>query len=70
MKYRKISLHIERGNGYGQYCIIARYKGQDIKAHTTNSMCFDWLNDDSDKRKHQEAKRYAYNRIVGAYKNY
>ena len=64
--FRKVQLSIVRGNGYGQYIVIGNYKGKEIKVHTTNSECYDWLNDDSNKKKHQEAKRYAYNTIVNA----
>lgn len=65
--FRKIELKIQRANGYGQYHITATYKGKLIKVHTTNSECFDWLNDDSNPAKHKEAKRYAYNAVVNAY---
>ena len=67
--FRKIELSISRGNGYGQYVVTATYKGKIIKAHTTDSECFDWLEDDSNKTKHQEAKRHAYTKIVTTYKN-
>lgn len=67
--FRKVKLEISRANGYGQYYITAFYKNKNVKVHTTNSECFDWLNDDSNKEKHQEAKRYAYNSIVNAYEN-
>lgn len=62
-KFRKIELFIQRGNGYGQYVISAEYKGKQIKAYTTDSECFDWLEDDSNKEKHQNAKRHAYYKI-------
>lgn len=68
-KFRKVALGIAKGNGYGQYQIIANYKGRHIKVHTTNSECYDWLDDDSNKEKHREAKRYAYLKIRNAYEN-
>ena len=49
--FRKVQLSIVRGNGYGQYIVIGNYKGKEIKVHTTNSECYDWLNDDSNKKK-------------------
>jgi hypothetical protein len=67
-KFRKVELSISRANG-GQYYLTANYKGKQIKVHTTNSECFDWLNDDSNKEKHLEAKQYAYKTIVNAYEN-
>ena len=68
-KFRKVELEIKRGNGYGSYIISAHYRGKDIKAHTNDSECFDWLNDDSNKEMHLQAKRHAYYKIVSAYKN-
>lgn len=67
--YRKVNLEIRRAGGYGQYIISANYKGKDIEVHTTDSECYDWLNDDSNKKKHQEAKRHAYNKVINAYNN-
>ena len=67
--FRKIKLEIRRANGYGQYTVSANYRGKEVKAHTTDSECFDWLNDDTNKEMHLEAKRYAYSLIVNAYKN-
>jgi len=67
--FRKVHLEISRGNSYGHYMITATYKGKEVKVRTTNSECFDWLEDDSNKKKHQEAKRYAYNAVVRAYEN-
>lgn len=67
--FRKVELSIRRGNGYGHYIISADYKGKHIEAHTTDSECFDWLNDDSNMEKHQDAKRHAYSKIVSAYEN-
>ena len=66
--FRKVNLSIVRGNGYGQYVIIGNYKGREVKVHTTNIECYDWLNDDSNKEKHKEAKRYAYHAITNSIK--
>ena len=67
--FRKVNLSIEKANGYGQYIISATYKGNDLRIHTTDSECYDWLDDDSNKEKHQAAKRHAYYKIVEAYEN-
>lgn len=67
--FRKVKLEITRGSGYGQYIISATYRGKQVKAHTTDSECYDWLNDDSNKELHQEAKKHAYHKIVSAYEN-
>lgn len=67
--FRKVNFEMKRGNGYGQYVIEARYKGKDIKAYTNDSEAWDWINDDSDKEKHQDALRHCYGKIVEAYNN-
>ena len=67
--FRKVELSISRGRGYGQYIISANYRGKQINVHTTDSECYDWLNDDSNKSKHIDAKRYAYRCVVSAYEN-
>jgi len=52
----------------GRYVINAKYKGRDVVVYTNDSECFDWLNDDSNKEKHLQAKRHAYSKIVEQYK--
>lgn len=68
--FRKVNLSIEKTGGYGHYIISATYRGKNIRVHTTDSECYDWLDDDSDKEKHQEAKRHAYYKVVEAYENH
>jgi len=58
--FRKVKMSIRHGNAYGHYVISAHYKGKDIEVRTTDSTIYDFLNDDSDKHQHQEAKRTAY----------
>lgn len=65
--FRNVEFRMRRGNGYGQYVIEARYRGEDIKAYTTDSEAWDWINDDSNKEKHQDALRHCYRKIVEAY---
>ena len=67
--FRKVDLSIRRVNGYGHYMVEANYKGKFVTAHTSDSECFDWLEDDSNKEKHTDAKRHAYYKIVQAYEN-
>lgn len=70
-KFRKVEMQMSRANGYGQYNIIARYKGVDIKAHTTNSEAWDWFNDEGSTKEerelHREALRHCYGKIVAEY---
>ena len=67
--FRKVKFEMKRGYGYGQYFIEAFYKGKNIKVHTTDSEAWDWINDDSNKEKHQDALRHCYTKIVEAYNN-
>lgn len=71
--FRKVNFEMVRGNGYGQYIIEASYKGKEIKAHTTNSEAWDWLNNEGftkeEKEKHRDALRHCYFKIVEAYNN-
>lgn len=67
--FRKVNLEIYRASGHGSYIVKAHYKGVEVKAHTHDSECFDWLEDDSNKEMHQQAKRVAYGLIRRAYEN-
>jgi len=67
--FRKVSFEMKRCNGYGQYLIEATYKGKILTVHTTNSEAWDYINDISNKEKHNEALRYCYYQIVNAYEN-
>jgi len=67
--FRKVNLDIKRDSGYGQYIILANYRGKDIEVRTTDSEAFDWLNDDSNKELHQQAKRHCYMKVVDAFNN-
>lgn len=51
----------------GKYIIEAVYKGQEISVPINDSEIFDWLEDDSNKAKHQEAKSAAYMKVREAY---
>lgn len=67
--FRKVNFEMVRTSSYGYYKIIATYKGKKIEVITTDSEAFDYYNDDSNKEKHQDAKRHCYNKIVEAYNN-
>lgn len=66
-EFRSIEFTMSRGNGYGQYYVHATYKGEQIKAHTTDSEAWDYLEDDSNEEKHMAALRHCYNKIVAEY---
>ena len=67
--FRKIRFTMERGSGYGQYWIRGIYRGKALRVHTTNSEAWDYLDDDSDKERHMDAKRHCYYKLVQAYEN-
>lgn len=54
---------MERAKGDGHYIISANYRGREITVLTNNSEAWDWLDDDNNMKKHQEAKRYCYNQV-------
>ena len=56
--FRNINLLIRKTSMYGR----------DVVVYTNDSECFDWLNDDSNKEKHLQAKRHAYSKVVEQYK--
>ena len=67
-KYRNIELEIAKTSSYGRYLIIAEnYHGKRVTAHTTEAEAYDFLNDDSNKAKHQWAKHHCYTKIKRAY---
>lgn len=68
-KFRKLDISISRASGYGHYILQCNYKGKYVKVGTTNSECYDWLEDSSVKEMNTETKRYAYRAIVRAYDN-
>lgn len=67
--FRKVSFQMERLSGYGQYLIRGTYKGKELAVRTTDSEAWDYINDDSNKKKHQDAKRHCYYKLVKAYEN-
>ena len=62
-KFRKLDLSIKRASGYGAYIVYTKYKGVNVEVLTHDSEIWDWLNDDSNREKHQQAKRSAYGLI-------
>ena len=65
--FRKVNFTISLTQSYGRYMIEADYKGKHIRVATTDSSAWDWINDDSNKEKHNDAKRHCYNMIVREY---
>lgn len=67
--FRKVKLSIGQSTAYGHYTIHATYRGKHLTATTTDSLAFDYLDDDSIKELHTDAKRHCYQKIVEAYQN-
>jgi hypothetical protein len=67
--FNRVTLSMSRTSSYGHYTISATYRGKQIKAYTTDSEAWDWLDDDSDKELNREAKNHCYNKIKSTYEN-
>lgn len=65
--FRKVEFTIEHTHMYGHYEIRATYRGKEIKAITTDAEAYDWIDDDSNKEKHRDARRHCYYKIVTNY---
>lgn len=65
--YNGAEFSINRAGGYGQYVIEATYKGVELSIHSTNSEAFDWIDDDSNTEKQEEAINYCFREIKSAY---
>ena len=64
--FRKVKFEMKRLSGYGQYVIIGFYKGKEVRVRSTDSEAWDWWNDESNKVRHQNAKRHCYYKIIHA----
>lgn len=65
--YNNLIFKMEKTNSYGCYLITGRYRGKEIKAFTTDSQAWDWLDDDSDKDKRDAARLHCYVMIRDEY---
>lgn len=66
--FRKVSFTMDLYHIYGHYVIKANYRGKKIKTITTDSEAWDWIDDESNKKKYNEARKHCYNKIVSSYK--
>ena len=67
--YRNVKFKIEKVHGDKSYDIIAIYKGIAIKAHTTDTKCWDNLENEQDPLMFNESRKHCYDKIVAAYKS-
>lgn len=68
-RFRGVDFSIGHTHSYGRYVITATYHGKEVKAYTTNSMAYDYVDDDSDQAEYNAARRHCYNCIRDAYQN-
>ena len=68
-KFKKVSFTMQRQVGYGSYLITSNYRGKKIEVHTNDSEAWDWLDDDSNKEKQNNARRHCYYMIVAKFEN-
>lgn len=64
--FRKIKFSIER-TGYGQYTVKANYRGREVAAHCTDSLVYDWLDDEESQENRNSARRICYELIRSNY---
>ena len=64
--YRNVIFFIEMIS-YGYYVISSDYKGKRVKVETHDSTLYDWVDDDSNKEKHQDALCGCYELIRQEY---
>lgn len=67
MKHTITQLNVSPTKIYGRYVITGTVNGQLIKISTTNSMAYDWYNDDEDIEKMQDAIAYCTRRLIDTY---
>lgn len=66
-KFKKVEFEMVRDHGYNAYLIIGKYRGKDIQVRTNDSEAWDYLDDDSNKEKRDNARKYCYLKIVEEY---
>lgn len=63
------NIRIKRGNGYGQYVITGEVNGIKVKARTTDSEAFDYLDDENFPEKQLQAIEHCECKLKEAYNN-
>lgn len=58
--FRGVRFVMEKTDHTGWYFITSCYHRTYVRVVTDNSYAWDWIDDDSDKSKHVNAKRYCY----------
>lgn len=61
------NMTVSKTKMYGRFMITGLVNGQNVEITTTNSMAYDWYNDDEDIEKMEEAIAYCQNRLIDAY---
>jgi hypothetical protein len=63
------NIKIRKGNGYGQYVVTGEVNGVEVKAHTTDSEAYDYLYNDENLEKSEEALLHCEIKLELAYQN-
>ena len=62
-------IKIERTKSYGHYRITGMVNGIAVSAITTDSEAFDYLNDEDNEEKHEQALAHCEYKLIQAYEN-
>lgn len=60
---------IKRTSQYGHYRITGMVNGTKVSAITTDSEAFDYLNDEDNEEKHEQALAHCEYKLIQAYEN-
>ena len=62
-------IRIERTRSYGHYHITGMVNGIEVSAITTDSEAFDYLNDEDNQEKHEQALAHCKMKLELTYEN-
>lgn len=62
-------IKIERTKSYGHYLVTGIVNGIELSAITTDSEAFDYLNDEDNQEKHEQALAHCEMKLELAYEN-
>ena len=62
-------IRIERTSSYGHYRVTGLVNGIEVSAITTDSQSFDYLNDEDNEEKHEQALAHCEYKLIQAYEN-
>ena len=63
------NIKIKRTSSYGRYVVTGMVNGIEISAITNDSEAFDYLNDEDNQEKHEQALAHCEYKLIQAYEN-